>query len=179
VTLRQRSQLGFAYRPIGSGWDALARYEFRLDREQTVPLMNDRRIANIVSLHSAGPLADVLHASVGWAGKLVRNEGAGAFSRGGAQWVHGRITEDLGRLWDIGVSGSALFDSPARAVRHGYGIELGRKLGHDLWMSGGWNWTGYEDPDLTSDEFTRAGAYLRMRAKFDESLLFGDRAGAR
>jgi uncharacterized repeat protein (TIGR01451 family) len=179
VTLRQRSQLGFAYRPVGSGWDGLARYEFRLDREQTAPLMNDRRIANVVSLHTAGPLADVLHASVGWAGKLVRDEGAGTFSRGGAQWVHGRITEDLGRLWDIGVSSSALFDSPARAVRHGYGIELGRKLGHDLWMSGGWNWTGYEDPDLTSDEFTRAGAYLRMRAKFDESLLFGDRAGAR
>jgi len=168
-----------AYRPVGTRWDALARYELRLDREEPLPLESHRRVANVLSLNGAGPLADVVQASIAWAGKLVHDQGQGIVSRGGAQWVHGRITEDLGPLWDIGMSASALFDSPVRAVRHGYGVELGRRMGHDLWMSAGWNWTGYEDPELTSEEFTRAGAYVRMRAKFDESLLLGDRAGSR
>jgi uncharacterized repeat protein (TIGR01451 family) len=179
VTVRARSQLGMAYRPAGTGWDGLARYELRLDREEPLPRESHRRVANVLSLHGAGPLADVVQTSIAWAGKLVHDQGLGIVSRGGAQWVHGRITEDLGPLWDIGMSASALFDSPARAVRQGYGVELGRRMGHDLWMSAGWNWTGYEDPELTSEEFTRAGAYIRMRAKFDESLLLGDRAGSR
>lgn len=179
VTVRSRSQLGFAWRPPGTGWDALARYELRLDREEPLPRQAHKRVANVLSLHGAGPLADVVQTSIAWSGKLVHDDDHGLVSRGGAQWVHGRITEDLGPLWDIGLSSSALFDSPARAVRHGYGVELGRRMGHDVWMSAGWNWTGYEDPELTSDEFTRAGAYIRMRAKFDESLLLGDRAGSR
>jgi len=139
----------------------------------------------VLSVHTAGPLAHVVRGSFAWAGKLVRDQGEGLLARSGAQWAHGRLTQDLGPHWDIGVAASALAGSPIRAVRHGYGIELGRRLGHDLWLSGGWNWTGYEDPELTAEEFTRAGAYLRIRAKFDESLLLatgggrGERGGPR
>ena len=32
---------------------------------------------------------------------------------------------------------------------------------------------GYADDDLTGEEYTRRGMYLRLRARFDESLFLG------
>jgi hypothetical protein len=64
-------------------------------------------------------------------------------------------------------------------VEQGYGAELGRRMNQDLWLSAGWNWTGYSDPELTADEYTRAGVYLRMRAAFDESLFTGAHGAAK
>jgi hypothetical protein len=34
---------------------------------------------------------------------------------------------------------------------------------------------GYADDDLTGEEWTRQGAYLRVRARFDETLWRGAR----
>ena len=45
------------------------------------------------------------------------------------------------------------------------------------WLSFGFNRFGYHDDELTAEEWTRTGGYLRLRAKFDESLF--RRAGTR
>jgi hypothetical protein len=65
----------------------------------------------------------------------------------------------------------------AAGRRDGLGVELGRDLGHGVWMSAGWNRTGYEDPDLPDEAWTRAGFYLRMRARFDESIVSRNAGG--
>jgi hypothetical protein len=44
-------------------------------------------------------------------------------------------------------------------------------LQRDVWLSAGWNRFGYRDPDLPQEDWTEQGVYLRLRAKFDESLL--------
>jgi hypothetical protein len=44
-------------------------------------------------------------------------------------------------------------------------------------MSAGWNRTGYEDPDLPDEAWTRAGFYLRIRARFDESIVSRNAGG--
>jgi hypothetical protein len=175
VTERERLQLGVAYRAAGTGWDALGRYELRFDREPLAALAPHRRVANVVTLNTSGPLAEVVDASLAWAGKVVQDRGEGLITATHAQWVRGRVREDLGRRWDIGLSASARFGERMSAVSQGYGIELGRRLGHDLWASAGWNWWGYDDPELTGDDYTRAGAYVRLRAKFDESLFVRER----
>ena len=41
----------------------------------------------------------------------------------------------------------------------------------NLWVSLGFNFTGFEDKDLTTSEYTNRGLYLRLRYKFDEELL--------
>jgi hypothetical protein len=59
--------------------------------------------------------------------------------------------------------------------RPGLGLELGRKLSPELWLSLGYNLTGYADDELTGEEWTRQGVYLRMRARFDETSFGGAR----
>ncbi|MGH7730205.1 MAG: hypothetical protein ACRENJ_03045, partial [Candidatus Eiseniibacteriota bacterium] len=170
--VRMRLQLGLAYRrPDGEHWDMLGRYELHVERESNLPLGRTSRSANVLSVHGTGRSFDLVTASLSWAGKLVREESDGLLSHSGAHRLHGRIARDFARDWDAGIHGSGLWGAGSDSRRHGLGVELGRKLQRDVWLSTGWNHFGYRDPDLPEEEWTEAGLYLRMRAKFDETLL--------
>jgi len=91
-------------------------------------------------------------------------------SRSRAQWVHGRLMRDLGTAWDAGLTASTLFGDGATR-RDGLGAELGRRMRDGVWFSAGWNYFGYQDPDLPGEEYTQRGAYLRLRARLDDDLL--------
>ena len=50
--------------------------------------------------------------------------------------------------------------------------EAGYLLQQNLWLSFGVNASGFAgDADLVGYEYTRRGAYLRLRFKFDEKLF--------
>jgi hypothetical protein len=108
----------------------------------------------------------------------VRQEDDFLVSQSAAQWLHARFNRDLGGPWDAGVSASTLFGSGA-SHRDGLGLELGRSLRDGVWLSAGWNYLGYTDPDLPSEEYTQRGLYLRVRARLDEDLLGPGFGGAR
>ena len=57
------------------------------------------------------------------------------------------------------------------ARRDGLGVEIGRRMRDQLWLSAGWNYFGYHDPDLPDEEYTERGAYVRLRARIDDDLL--------
>jgi hypothetical protein len=101
----------------------------------------------------------------------VREEADGVLSHSGAHRLGARLARDFGSSWDIGANGSGLWGNGSRNKRYGLGLEMGRKLQRDMWLSAGWNYFGYRDPDLPDEEWTETGLYLRMRAKFDEALL--------
>jgi hypothetical protein len=53
-------------------------------------------------------------------------------------------------------------------------VEAGYLLRQNLWLSAGFNAAGFAgDRDLTGYEYTRQGLYVRLRFKFDETLLQG------
>jgi hypothetical protein len=170
--VRERLQLGFAYRP-GAGWDALGRYELHYENADSGSSAGarGRRLAHVVSFHGAGPLGDRVTGSLAWAGKLAGERGDGVRTTTSAHWVHGRAAWALAPSWDAGLAGSFYGGSGVR--RPGVGAEVGRKLRPELWLSLGYNLTGYADDQLTAEEWTRQGVYLRIRARFDESLWEG------
>jgi hypothetical protein len=51
------------------------------------------------------------------------------------------------------------------------GAEVGHLLKDNLWLSAGYNVTGFHDRDLSAENYTDRGAYLRVRFKFDETVL--------
>ena len=76
--------------------------------------------------------------------------------------------------WDVGVLGST-FRGQSGANQYAYGVEVGRLLRQNLWLSAGYNWTGFEgDRDLNGYEYTQQGLFLRLRFKFDEDLFRRD-----
>jgi uncharacterized repeat protein (TIGR01451 family) len=167
-------QLGMAFRrPQKSAWDALGRYELRFDTESGDTGARQRRVAHILSLHGGGPVRPAARASLAWAGKAVFDREAGVTVRSTAQWLHGRWAWEFDGRWDAGVHGSVLFVNDLRSRQDGLGIEVGRVVANGVWVSGGWNRFGYDDQDLPTQDYLRAGFYLRLRAKFDESLFGG------
>ena len=168
--LRDRIQIGFAHRGIASCWDALGRYELHYDREPDALAIETSRLAHVISLHAAGPLGNGYESSLAWAGKHVSQGDDNSSAVSYAQWVHGRVTKDLGTVWDAGLTASALLGLGASS-REGLGVELGRRMHDGVWLSAGWNYFGYRDPDLPGEEYTQRGAFLRIRARLDDDLL--------
>lgn len=180
---REQLQVAMAFRDPGhtprrfGRWDALGRWEFLYERDPGAGLRH-RRVANVLGLNGTGRFARGLALHAAWAGKLTRDESAGLATAGGAQWLHGRVTKEFARDWDAGVSGSIRSGRTFAERQYGLGVELGRALPANSWLSLGFNRFGYRDDELTAEEWTRTGAYLRIRTRFDESL-FRRNAGVR
>jgi hypothetical protein len=51
------------------------------------------------------------------------------------------------------------------------GFEAGYNIATNLWMSIGFNVMGLRDPDLTANDYTDKGIFMRLRFKFDETIL--------
>jgi len=189
--LQDRFQLGVAYRDTDRNRiNALARYEYKLERDESGLTLVDgstvdgssqdvRTRAHIVSTHADW------HPSRPWwitgrvAGKWQQDQfayadGARVNSRFRAMLFSARVVYDITENWDIGVLGSS-FRGQAGANQYAYGMEVGRLLRQNLWLSAGYNWTGFSgDRDLNGYEYTEQGVFLRLRFKFDEDLFRPD-----
>ena len=84
-----------------------------------------------------------------------------------------RVTWEFAPRWDVGLAASGLFGERLAARQYAVGIEVGYLLATNLWVSAGYNLTGFSDEDLAAGEYTQRGAYVRLRYKFDEALLGG------
>src|SRR5690606_12018637 len=91
-----------------------------------------------------------------------------------AYLLSGRIVYDITENWDIGLLAST-FRGQDGANQYAYGFEVGRLLRQNLWLSAGFNWSGFRgDSDLSGYEYTQEGFFLRLRFKFDEDLFRRD-----
>jgi hypothetical protein len=87
-----------------------------------------------------------------------------------AQLVHSRYTRNLSPKWDLGLQ-AGLMRSQGGARQATAGAELGYQLMKNVWLSAGYNVLGLREPDLTGQNYTHRGAYLRIRLKFDETAF--------
>jgi hypothetical protein len=180
---QERFQAGVAYRPTDTDtWNVLARYEFKYEDNgsTTVPTVanstdfSDRRTVNILSvLFNYQPVKALTMSSL-YATKFVSDSTAGLSSRSNTHLLSGRAIYDLTRTWDAGMNYSALFSDFFKSCQYGLGGEIGHLVATNLWLSGGYNFFGFKDKDLGTEEYTAQGIYLRIRFKFDEDLFSGN-----
>jgi hypothetical protein len=74
---------------------------------------------------------------------------------------------------DIGFHGEGLYSFNARTLDYSYGPSVGFTPADNLWLSFGWNFDGFVDEDFAAAEYSRAGPYLKLRIKFDQSTARG------
>ena len=183
--IQDRLQFGAAWRPVDHNrFNALGRYEYKTQRDtrplSTTVTPEDTYRAHIISVHGA------YHPSRPWwlGGRVAYKNSSGFFTNPdgsvvkdnfSAILVGGRVTYDVTENWDISLMGSVFQGLKGdKARQFASGVEVGYLLRQDLWLSAGYNWTGFSDRDLTSGEYTNRGAFLRLRYKFDENLFRGD-----
>ncbi|MDO4636781.1 MAG: hypothetical protein Q4B13_04430 [Lautropia sp.] len=173
-----RFQLGLAYRDSDTNRvNTLFRYEYwrRYDPilQTSLEPQPDGYTKHI------GSLVSDWHPNRNWwlTGRLAGKRQTDRFASGDSHfraWLAGgRLTYGLGERWDISGIVYRMW-SPHLNSQNAFGTELGYLVTSNLWLSGGYNWSGFRDHDLTGSEYTSQGAYLRLRFKFDERLFKGN-----
>lgn len=174
--LQQRLQLGAALREGGARpVHALARYEFKREQGSAGGLAaaapGGERSAHVLSLHADQQRARDLVITGHYAAKHAQESIDGLRVTADAQRLGGRLTWAFAERWDAGVSASVLGDARLRSRATAVGAELGWRVQDNLWLSLGHNLRGFHDRDLSADDATRRGSFVRLRFKFDERLL--------
>ncbi len=173
---QDRVQVGVAYRDTDTNRiNALAKYEYKVEQDDsnaTLGSVSSRAhiISSHVDYHPTRPLWLTGRVAAKW--QQDRFEG-GVSDNFDARLLSGRVTYDMTENWDLGVM-AAVQTGQYGAVQHAVGVELGYLVQQNLWLSVGYNHTGFAaDRDLAGYEYTRTGAYLRLRFKFDQNLFSG------
>jgi len=168
-----RFLLGGAYRPVDTNrFDALTKLEYRKERngELATP---ERRDVWIASLHTNYHPSRPWWFSTRLAAKSVNETLAGVADKYSAWLLGGRIIYDVTEKWDLGLMASMLSSPQGNARQWAAGLETGYTLRRNLWLSVGYNWTGFSDRDLTGSDYTAQGLFIRLRYKFDEDIFRG------
>lgn len=163
---KERLRLGLAYRDSTTNvWHGLLRYEFKDDTEHGV------RLAHILAATANYQPIQPLTLSGTVAAKWLKDHSNGYRSTSNTYLISSRATYDLTDKWDVGLTSSALFSGALSSVQYGLGLEVGRVITKNLWLSAGYNVFGFRDEDLAGADYTNPGFFIRFRYKFDEDLL--------
>ena len=171
-----RAQIGAAYRPVDSDvWNALARIEVKREQDfggvANASLLPLDETATIASAHlNVSPSPDLNFAGR-YGIKRATDRANGIESRSTTQLVGGRLIKDLDDRWDVGAAAFLLASNGIHSRSYALGLEAGYRVATNLWVSVGYNVSGFKDKDLAGEDYTQRGAYLRLRYKFDENLF--------
>ena len=164
--------MGLAFRDTDSDkWNALGRIEHRAEHDTTLIGLELKRTVEMISIHANWQPRRPFTFSGRYAAKWVNDKSNGLETRNNAQLLSGRAIWDIAPRWDVSLNASTMFGKGAASKYYGLGFELGFLVAENLWVSGGYNFFGYKDEDLTSGEYTNKGAFVRLRYKFDEDLF--------
>lgn len=167
-----RFQLGAAYRDADQNrFDALGKLEYRYENDETELDSPVKREAYIVSTVANYHPDQDWHFSGQYAIKKLNVDFNELESSGIVQLLSGRASYDINHRWDASVSAGVLWGDNSDGKRWLLGGEVGYLLAQNLWLSAGYNFSGYSDKDLIDGDTTSQGPYLRLRFKFDENLF--------
>ncbi|WP_246524694.1 hypothetical protein [Sphingobium phenoxybenzoativorans] len=182
------ADIAIAYRPLDSRWSLLERFELRHDRADAgisnnntlgVPSFADgdqtttRAINNIAINYRSGDegAGHGLEVSLYYGAKYVRGRYADDVYDGFIDVIGTEIRKDIGRHFDVGFSGSMQHAWKDGAKSFSFGPSAGVSPAQNVWITAGYNISGYRDRDFEADRYTRQGPYVTMRMKFDQLSL--------
>ncbi|MDP1027356.1 hypothetical protein Q5H91_09035 [Sphingomonas sp. KR1UV-12] len=188
------ADLALAWRPLDSRWSLLDRLQFRKERADAgftdrnvlgVPAIGGsyqaslRAINNLALNYRSGDegVGHGVEATVYYGAKWVRGKFGGDEYTGYVDVTGAEFRLDIAPSLDIGVQASAQHAWSRHALKFSVGPMLGVSPAKNLWFSVGYNISGYRDRDFSAERQTRAGPYVTLRLKFDQTLFGVGRAG--
>lgn len=160
-------RIGAAYRPLETNVIFLDRLDF-LKEEQSgveVPYDNWRIINNVVLNGKSDSRTQV---SFQYGAKYVRETIDQNDYRGYTDLTGLEGRYDVTKKWDIGLRGIMLHSWALDETRYGTAASAGFTAAKNLWISVGYNFTGFTDRDFSKADFTAQGPFVKLRMKFDQ-----------
>lgn len=160
-------RLSLAQRPKNTRWIVLDRldykFEHRKDRDED---FSARRIVN--NLNANYRPHHKLQVAMQYGAKYVFDTIDGRTYDGYTDLTGMEARYDLTRHWDVGAHASVLHSWNAGQLDYRTGCSVGYAMVKNMWVSLGYNFTGFKDEDFSEADYTAAGPYLKLRLKFDQ-----------
>jgi hypothetical protein len=133
------------------------------------------RLSHVVSVHADYHPSRPLWYTGRVAAKWVNEKfDAGVSSSYTALLVGARVIYDITEKWNIGAQANVMYSPQGNSRQTAMGVEAGYLIRQNLWVTAGYNVTGFSDNELQGAGYTNRGFYVRLRFKFDETLFRGD-----
>ena len=155
---------GLAYRPVADDrWNHLMKFRHKLEKNNET-----ETIKYIGSWHVNYQANEDITLMGEYAFKYEEPEDSlSAFT----DLIRGRILWDITKRIDTNFHAGIMRQTTTDTYTLAWGPEVGYKVFQNLWLSAGYNFSGFNDDDFDDAEFWNRGPYLKFRFKFDESLL--------
>ncbi len=184
------ADVALAFRPLDSRWSLLERLELRHESADSgfsdsnalgVPAygggdqVTTRAINNLAVNYRTGPegLGHGTEATLYYGAKYVAGRFADDTYDGYIDVTGFELRQDIGTRIDVGVSGSVQHAWSRGAWSWSGGPSVGVSPAQNMWITAGYNVSGYRDRDFEDDRYTRQGPFVTMRLKFDQTTLGG------
>ncbi len=158
-------EFSVARRPLDSQWIIIdkARLEEQKDRGPDL----SSRTRKVVNNLNANYLYDRQNqVSLNHGIKYVTDNFDGAEYNGITQLLAVEYRHDLNKEWDLGVQSATHFTSVGSNALYSGGVSVGHSFAKNIWLSVGYNLSGFRDDDFSGADYTAQGVYMKCRAKF-------------
>lgn len=162
-------RVGAAVRPNGDGLIILNRFDIK-QREIDLESESWKAVHNL-TLNAM--VAERLQLALNHGFKYAAFRSDGASYDGVTELVGVEARYDVADRIDIGFHGEAIYSFNAKTLDYAYGPQIGFTPADNVWLSFGWNFSGFLDEDFAAAEYSRAGPYLKLRIKFDQTTARG------
>ncbi|MDH4125153.1 MAG: OmpA family protein [Gammaproteobacteria bacterium] len=161
---------GWAYRKSDKRWSFLNRTDliFTDATQGGQQLLSWRLINNFNANRRLGAAAQL---SLQYAFKFVRSEFDGDGYSGFTDLIGVDWRRSLSQRWDFGVNSSIYHAYQSGVFDYGAGMDVGFRLLDNMWLSAGYNVSGFYDADFTQARYTAQGPFLRFSVKADQHFL--------
>ncbi len=169
------ARFGAAWRPRNSdGLIAFNRLDVRYDEEdafQAEGRLQNFRVVNNLAVNAQ--VTKRLQAAISHGIKYAELDVDGQSFSGVTQLAGLEARYDIKPWLDFGFRGSALYSHNSGSLEYSYGPSIGVNPADNVWVSIGYNFEGFDDPDFQAAEFSREGPFVQLRIKFDQNTAKG------
>jgi len=169
-TLEGDLRFSLAYRPNDTRWIFLDRLEYKFENQKDANHnLQARRIVN--NLNANYKAHQRLQLSLQYGAKYVFDTIDGASYAGYTDLTGLEARYDLTAKWDLGLHAGILHSWNAGRVDYRTGFSVGYAVVKNMWVSLGYNFSGFRDEDFSAADYTAAGPYAKFRFKFDQQSV--------
>jgi uncharacterized repeat protein (TIGR01451 family) len=163
-------QLGWSYRPASSAWIILDRLDLKQDaHSDTSNDIDSARVINNLNANWQFDTRTQLGLQLG--SRYVRSTFDGERYSGFSTLYGVDVRRELTMRLDVGLHGTMLNSLQSGVSDQSVGVDLGVTVARNVWISIGYNFTGFRDDDFEASRYTAQGPFIKFRMKADQDTF--------
>ena len=163
-------RFGWARRPAESPWTLFHQVDLGIE-ERTTTVADDTSWRIVSNFNLNRRISANSQLSLQYAAKFVRSDFDSLTVDGYSDLFGVDYRRGFADRWEISAQASVYQSHRAGTADYGTGLALGYALSDDMWISVGYNLSGFRDDDFAAARYTAAGPFLRISLRGHQALL--------